>query len=135
MKLQRISKTYLALIFLCVFVPETGFCAQPNQSLKSQYSIKQVVDKNTRFAIGFIVKYDDPKAADLALELAQLVLSEGAGVVFAPESKTLAEKLAKHTQKENQKIRVIAKDQLPEHVRAIVVLGGKTGIHRVPRAS
>lgn len=111
MKSKLIARSLYACITACLFF--TGHKIHAQQEITPQS------------AIGFIVKYNDPKAEATALELARFVLSEKAQVIFAHDNKTVAEKLAQSEQKEHKNnIHVIAKDQLPENIRAIVVLGG-----------
>ena len=110
MKLKSVARFICAYTILCLFytLPE----------LRAQHLIKQP-------AVGFIVKHDAPKAEASALELARFTLTEKAVVFFAHDNKTVAEKLSRSVAEEHVKnIHVIAKAGLPEHVRAIVVLGG-----------
>ncbi len=73
--------------------------------------------------IGLVIKHHQPQAASFAAELVKFILSKGIKVIFADESKTLAQKLIVAF-KEKKNIQVFPKSDLMHECDLIVVLGG-----------
>jgi NAD+ kinase len=81
--------------------------------------------------IGFIIKHHHVEAAQLAVEMALYVLSEGRSVVFASESRSAAKLLETQLKqgawagrKGKPKIEVVEKAKMPAKTDLIVVFGG-----------
>ncbi|MBU6375767.1 MAG: NAD(+)/NADH kinase [Bdellovibrionales bacterium] len=79
--------------------------------------------------IGFVVKHHHQQAADLALRLAEFVLSQGKEakvrqVYFADESRPMVARLLKTPGIPKAKVKVVPKARLVDHCDLIVVLGG-----------
>ena len=79
--------------------------------------------------IALVIKHNHTDAAGLALECAQFILSKEAKVVFAAESKHLAQELKATLRlvgrpKDVKKISVVEKDQLPVKSDLVLVFGG-----------
>ncbi len=80
--------------------------------------------------IGLIIKHHHVEAAQLAVEMAQYLLSEDRSVVFATESRSVAKLLEAHLKQDPKasrkkaKIQVVDKATMPEVTDLIVVLGG-----------
>lgn len=84
------------------------------------------LDKNIR-KIGLVVKYHQPEAAALAIEIGKFLIGKKKRIVFAEESEKIAEELAEElnlTLGKDSIVQVAAKPKLPEQVDFIVVVGG-----------
>ncbi len=79
-----------------------------------------------RKKIGFVIKHHNAQAAELATQLGQFIIDEGYSVLFATESKHVAESLRKLTRipAKDSKIQVVEKIGIVEHSHLVVVFGG-----------
>jgi NAD+ kinase len=81
--------------------------------------------------IGFVIKHHQPEAAALAVELANLILTEGYCVVFAHESAAVAKtliqtlkRLGLPASRIKRDVQIVEKSALVETADLVVVLGG-----------
>ncbi len=79
--------------------------------------------------VGFVVKHHHAQAADLAVRLAEFVLTHGRSsgsrqVLFADESRPLAARVSKLPGIQKSRVKAIPKAKLVDHCDLIVVLGG-----------
>lgn len=103
-----------------IFIAMMLVSVQPQRIESSSASVGCKVKK-----IGFIVKHDEPKADALAVVLARQALADGCWVVFADESKRISQEIHKVVaQSLKSHVRVVRKEEMPECVDIIVVLGG-----------
>lgn len=77
--------------------------------------------------IGFIVKHNHPEAAALCLDLANIILANKIGVIFANESAELAKNLKRLNpglRRPASAVRIVPKERMVDHSDLIIVLGG-----------
>ena len=79
--------------------------------------------------VGFVVKHHHEEAADLAVRLAEFVLTHGKSsanrqVIFADESRPVAARVSKLRGVRKSQLKVIPKARLVDLCDLIVVLGG-----------
>jgi NAD+ kinase len=77
--------------------------------------------------VGFVIKLKNPEASALAIEVAHHLLTRGARggkVVFATESRTVAESLKRQYPDCAKRVEVVEKAQLTSKADLIIVLGG-----------
>lgn len=82
----------------------------------------EVIKKQIK-KVGFVIKHHHPKARQLAVELAALLLKNKSEAYFATESRDVVLELQKKHAK-SPLIKVIEKEKLPETCDFIIVLGG-----------
>jgi NAD+ kinase len=76
-------------------------------------------------AIGFVIKFHQPEAASMALDLAGFCLQQGCKVFFAEESAAVSLNLRKTVERKfHGKIHLVPKQELVSRCDLIVVLGG-----------
>jgi len=78
--------------------------------------------------IGFVVKYHQPDAAEVAQKLGRRLVNCGKRVLFASESKEIARDLVEELRTDakglSQKVKVVEKPKLVEQADLIIVVGG-----------
>ena len=79
-------------------------------------------------AVGFVVKYHQPDAAEVAQKLGRRLVNCGKRVFFASESKEIARDLVEELRTDpkglSQKVKVVDKPKLVEQCDLIIVVGG-----------
>lgn len=77
--------------------------------------------------VGLIVKHNHAEAAEMAIEVGQLLLAQKAALVFATESTRLATQLKRHPGSKaatRGAVKVIDKGQMPSNCDLVIVFGG-----------
>ena len=90
---------------------------------KTTHKITQKITPRIANKIGLVIKHRQPKAAALAAQVTEFLLSRKIQVIFPDESELLAKELIR-LNKNKKLIRVIPKSRLVDECDLIIVLGG-----------